>query len=89
MSIGIQSFQKKHLQKLGRIHTGDEAKMAIAMAKNAGFNNINLDLMHGLPEQSCDEALLDLQTAIDFSPSHISWYQLTICLLYTSDAADD
>jgi len=78
LSMGVQSFQTQHLKKLGRIHNSDEAKAAIASAKKAGFNNINLDLMHGLPEQTLDNALDDLQTAIDFSPSHISWYQLTI-----------
>ena len=78
LSIGIQSFQKQHLKKLGRIHNSDEAKAAIDMAKHAGFSNLNIDLMHGLPEQTQAQAISDLQTAIDFTPSHISWYQLTI-----------
>lgn len=78
LSIGIQSFEQKHLEKLGRIHNSDEAKRAINIAKEAGFKRINIDLMHGLPEQSVDNAINDLQTAIAFSPQHISWYQLTI-----------
>ena len=78
LSMGIQSFKEAHLKKLGRIHNGDEAKLAIEMAAKAGFNNINVDLMHGLPEQNLQNALEDLQTAIDFAPNHISWYQLTI-----------
>jgi len=78
LSIGIQSFDDEQLQKLGRIHNSGEAKRAINMAQQAGFDNFNLDLMHGLPGQSVDEALADLQTASDFSPQHLSWYQLTI-----------
>lgn len=78
LSIGVQSFQEKHLNKLGRIHSSQEAITAISAAKKVGFDNINIDLMHGLPEQSVDEALDDLNTAIALEPTHISWYQLTI-----------
>ena len=78
LSIGIQSFQDDKLNKLGRIHRGEEARRAVEMAFSAGFININLDLMHGLPGQGQDDALLDLKTAIAFRPSHLSWYQLTI-----------
>lgn len=78
LSIGIQSFNNEHLKRLGRIHGGDEAERAIAIARQAGFTNINLDLMHGLPEQTLEQALTDLSTAIDFSPPHLSWYQLTL-----------
>jgi putative oxygen-independent coproporphyrinogen III oxidase len=78
LSIGIQSFDNQALQRLGRIHDGDAARQAITLAHQVGFRNINLDLMHGLPEQTWDMALQDLVTAIDFSPSHISWYQLTL-----------
>jgi putative oxygen-independent coproporphyrinogen III oxidase len=78
LSIGVQSFNPQHLTTLGRIHNSDEAKHAIVIAQQAGFTNINIDLMHGLPEQSIDDAMNDLQTAIGFSPQHISWYQLTI-----------
>ncbi|EGH00056.1 Radical SAM family enzyme2C [gamma proteobacterium IMCC2047] len=78
LSIGIQSFDDLQLQKLGRIHNSGEAQRAIGMAQQAGFDNFNLDLMHGLPDQSIKQALADLQTAIDFAPKHLSWYQLTI-----------
>ena len=60
LSIGIQSFQDEKLKKLGRIHHGEEAQRAVGMAFTAGFTNINLDLMHGLPNQSQDDALFDL-----------------------------
>lgn len=78
LSIGVQSFQAQKLEKLGRIHNGDEAVRAAGMARAAGFDNFNLDLMHGLPEQSLDEALGDLRQAIDLGPTHLSWYQLTL-----------
>ena len=78
LSIGVQSFQSSKLEKLGRIHDGDEAVRAAAMARAAGFDNFNLDLMHGLPDQSLDEALADLRQAIDLGPTHLSWYQLTL-----------
>jgi len=78
LSIGIQSFDDNKLQSLGRIHNADEAINAVAVARQAGFENINLDLMFGLPEQNTDQGLSDLQQAIDLSPQHISWYQLTI-----------
>ena len=78
LSIGIQSFEDSKLQALGRVHSGTEAIAAIEMARKAGFDNFNLDLMHGLPDQSPEEALADLQTAIDLAPSHLSWDQLTM-----------
>ncbi len=78
LSIGVQSFQHHHLTKLGRIHNGEEAIAAINMTKAAGFINFNIDLMFGLPEQTLAEALSDLQQAIALTPTHISWYQLTI-----------
>lgn len=78
LSIGIQSFNNKHLKKLGRVHSAEEALSAIKIAKQAGFNNFNLDLMFGLPEQSNAEMLHDVQTAISLQPSHISFYQLTL-----------
>ena len=78
LSIGIQSFQDSKLQALGRVHSAAEAIHAVKMARQAGFANFNLDLMHGLPDQSPEEALADLQTAIDLSPTHLSWYQLTM-----------
>lgn len=78
LSIGVQSFQPKHLKALGRIHDKQEAITAINSARHAGFDNFNLDLMHGLPDQTLTEAISDLQQAIDLEPTHISWYQLTI-----------
>ncbi|TMU81867.1 radical SAM family heme chaperone HemW [Pseudomonas fluorescens] len=78
LSIGIQSFQQEKLKALGRIHNGDEAVRAAGMARQAGFDNFNLDLMHGLPDQSLDDALSDLRQAIELNPTHISWYQLTL-----------
>ncbi|MCE3251188.1 MAG: hemW [Cellvibrio sp.] len=78
LSIGIQSFNDQQLQLLGRVHGRDEALRAVGVARIAGFDNINLDLMHGLPEQSVDAAKADLQQAIDLAPEHLSWYQLTI-----------
>ncbi|WP_250460244.1 radical SAM family heme chaperone HemW [Microbulbifer litoralis] len=78
LSIGVQSFDPRQLQNLGRIHSGDEASGALQMARRAGFDNINLDLMHGLPQQTEAEALADLRRAVALQPEHISWYQLTI-----------
>ena len=65
-------------QALGRIHNGDEAVRAAGMARQAGFDNFNLDLMHGLPDQSLEDALSDLRQAIALKPTHLSWYQLTL-----------
>ncbi|ADZ93240.1 radical SAM family heme chaperone HemW [Marinomonas mediterranea] len=78
LSIGIQSFHTNLLKTLGRIHNREEAIMAVEKSRLAGFDNINLDLMHGLPDQSVDMALKDLQLAMDLAPEHLSWYQLTI-----------
>lgn len=78
LSLGVQSFQDDKLQVLGRIHNSDNAKIAIQLAKQAGFNNFNIDLMYGLPQQSIEDSLLDIQTALSFEPTHLSWYQLTI-----------
>ena len=78
LSIGIQSFSGKQLKNLGRIHDASEALNATRIAKNSGFDNFNLDLMFGLPEQTIQQALDDLQQAIDRQPAHISWYQLTL-----------
>lgn len=78
LSIGVQSFQEAKLKALGRIHNGDEAIRAADMARAAGFDNFNLDLMHGLPGQSIEDALFDLRTAIAQAPTHLSWYQLTM-----------
>ena len=78
LSIGVQSFQSAQLKALGRIHDGDEAIRAADMARAAGFDNFNLDLMHGLPGQDVAAALDDLRTAIAQAPTHLSWYQLTM-----------
>ncbi len=78
LSIGVQSFDDAMLRRIGRIHDATQAIDAFRAARAAGFDNINLDLMHGLPEQSGDEAMLDLRTAIDLAPEHLSWYELTL-----------
>lgn len=78
LSIGIQSFNQTQLQLLGRVHNRDEALRSADVARGAGFDNFNLDLMHGLPQQSVADALADLDQAIALAPSHLSWYQLTI-----------
>lgn len=78
LSIGIQSFNDTQLTLLGRVHGRNEALRAVEMARAAGFDNINLDLMHGLPQQSVADAQADLQQAILLAPEHVSWYQLTI-----------
>ncbi len=77
LSMGIQSFNDAHLQALGRIHSADEAKRAIEIAQQH-FDNINLDLMYALPDQTLDEALQDVKTALSFSPQHLSCYHLTL-----------
>lgn len=78
LSIGIQSFNEQHLKSLGRIHDKNQALNAVTTARNAGFENINLDLMFGLPEQTIQQATDDITTACDFNVPHISHYQLTI-----------
>ena len=78
LSIGAQSFNDRHLQALGRIHGRAEAAAAAAMAKAAGFDNFNLDLMFGLPGQTLEEALADVRAALALEPTHLSFYQLTL-----------
>ncbi|QXR19771.1 radical SAM family heme chaperone HemW [Acinetobacter variabilis] len=78
LSIGVQSFNTEHLKKLGRIHSNEDAISAIGLAREAGFQRINVDLMHGLPEQTLEQALNDLRLAVENGATHISWYQLTI-----------
>ena len=78
LSIGAQSFSAAMLARLGRIHGPHETERAVAEARAGGFDNINLDLMYGLPEQSPDDALADLERAVALEPDHLSWYQLTI-----------
>ena len=78
ISIGVQSFSEPKLIRLGRIHDAGEAKRAANLASGLGLRSFNLDLMHGLPDQSIEEALDDLRQAIELNPPHLSWYQLTI-----------
>lgn len=78
LSLGIQSFEDEKLQLLGRIHGSEEAHLAIKAARAAGFENLNIDLMFGLPTQRLAESLSDLETAIRHNPTHLSWYQLTL-----------
>jgi len=78
LSIGVQSFDAAQLQRLGRIHDPRQAVEAFEAARVAGFDNINLDLMFGLPEQTVAEALADLEQALALAPEHLSWYQLTL-----------
>lgn len=77
LSIGIQSFDSKHLSALGRIHNGDEAQRAIAIAQE-NFDNFNLDLMFALPSQSIAESISDLEIALSFQANHLSLYHLTL-----------
>ncbi|HEX5124014.1 MAG TPA: radical SAM family heme chaperone HemW [Rhodanobacteraceae bacterium] len=78
ISFGVQSFDDDKLRRLGRIHSAGEADRAIKTAQDAGFDNINLDLMYALPEQTLDGALADVERAIAFAPTHVSHYQLTL-----------
>jgi oxygen-independent coproporphyrinogen-3 oxidase len=77
LSLGIQSFNPRHLKALGRIHDDNEARRAIEIAQR-DFDNINLDLMYGLPGQGVEEALADIETALGFDPRHLSCYHLTL-----------
>jgi len=77
LSMGIQSFNDAHLQALGRIHAANEARHAITIAQQY-FDNVNLDLMYALPNQTLDEALQDVNTALSFAPQHLSCYHLTL-----------
>ena len=77
LSLGIQSFNAAHLRALGRIHNDDEARRAIEIA-GGHFDNFNLDLMYGLPGQTIEQALADIEQALIFAPTHLSCYQLTI-----------
>ncbi|WP_241647541.1 radical SAM family heme chaperone HemW [Rosenbergiella metrosideri] len=78
ISIGVQSFDAEKLTRLGRIHGPQEAERAAQLASGLGLRSFNLDLMHGLPDQSIEQALADLRQAIALNPPHLSWYQLTI-----------
>jgi putative oxygen-independent coproporphyrinogen III oxidase len=78
ISFGIQSFDDQKLKRLGRIHSASEAEAAVKSAQDAGIDNINLDLMYALPEQSLEGALADVDRAVALQPAHISHYQLTL-----------
>jgi putative oxygen-independent coproporphyrinogen III oxidase len=78
LSIGVQSFQNDKLSALGRIHDKHAAIQAAETAHTAGFTSFNLDLMYGLPNQTLNDALSDIQTALSLAPPHLSWYQLTL-----------
>ena len=78
LSIGAQTFNDAQLKHLGRIHRAADTIGAFEQAREGGFQNINLDLMWGLPQQTVEQALADLETAIGLNSEHISWYQLTL-----------
>ena len=78
LSIGAQSFDDDALQRLGRIHSSDDIRRTVDDVVAAGFNNFNIDLMHGLPGQTIETAIADIEAATALGPTHISWYQLTL-----------
>ncbi|MEJ2127974.1 MAG: radical SAM family heme chaperone HemW [Woeseiaceae bacterium] len=78
LSIGAQSFTAAALETLGRIHSVDDISRAVDEARVAGFENINIDLMYGLPGQGVKAALFDIEQAAALQPEHLSWYQLTL-----------
>ncbi len=78
LSIGVQSFDDILLEKIGRIHNSQQVCDAIETAHSVGFDNINLDLMYGLPGQTLKSAMADVKQAINFQTSHLSHYQLTL-----------
>ena len=78
LSIGVQSFRDEKLRALGRVHGSAQAEAAVATARAAGFANVNLDLMYGLPGDDVRGAVADLERAVALAPEHVSWYQLTL-----------
>ena len=78
LSIGAQSFDDDALRRLGRIHGSDDIRRTVDDVVAAGFDNFNIDLMHGLPGQSIESASADIESAAALGPTHISWYQLTL-----------
>jgi oxygen-independent coproporphyrinogen-3 oxidase len=77
LSLGVQSFNDAHLKALGRIHDSAEARRAVEIAQQH-FDNINLDLMYALPQQTLQEAEQDVRTALEYAPQHLSCYHLTL-----------
>ena len=78
ISLGVQSFHDHHLQALGRVHNSAEARATYGWLREAGFDNVNLDLIFGLPGQTLQEWESDLQEALTLWPEHLSLYNLTI-----------
>jgi putative oxygen-independent coproporphyrinogen III oxidase len=78
LSIGVQSLDAGQLARLGRIHGPQEARRALGLARDAGFDNVNLDLMYALPGQAPAQARADLEAALELAPEHLSYYQLTL-----------
>ena len=78
LSIGAQSVDDELLQALGRIHNSADIRRAVDEARAGGIDNINIDVMHGLPGQNVERAMADLAAAAELQPTHISWYQLTL-----------
>ena len=78
LSLGVQSLDDDKLKALGRIHSAADARAAFTQARNAGFDNINLDFMYALPEQSLSQASMDIEQALELQPEHISYYHLTL-----------
>jgi len=78
LSIGVQSFDDAMLKRLGRVHSAQDARDTVVDARNAGFNNLSIDLIHGIPGQSLEMAMDDLAAAVSLSPEHLSVYQLTV-----------
>jgi oxygen-independent coproporphyrinogen-3 oxidase len=78
ISIGVQSFRDEKLRALGRVHNAGEAELAVQTAQRAGFDNVNIDLMYGLPGDQPAGSLADLERALALGPAHLSWYQLTL-----------
>ena len=78
ISLGVQSFQNDKLKTLGRIHDSENVYKTIQEIHSSSINNFNLDIMHGLPNQTLDDAIFDIKEAMRMKPTHFSWYQLTI-----------
>jgi len=78
LSVGAQSFSPESLKVLGRIHGVDDIARAVTKARAAGFDNINIDIMYGLPGQSVAAAVSDIEQGARLEPNHLSWYQLTL-----------